>query len=257
MAELRKAPTDKIGVPLAIIPSEDFPYIDRNSEQFTGHHEFFLRGTARFRKTGAQACRAARVLGVEANLHNKGPLKFHGFYDVSDVPPGEQDQANILVMTLAGYIPKQGIDFWSGEPRLRDLKEEERDILCEIDPEEELSFKNLRTDRHIAVGFLKKFALEQSPINIDPAILEKFTSSTKIGLTREAGHEVLHSAIQGLVEPVGEYYNEMRAEGLLHPEAPISAEELVLKAFGSQGRREQLLHPLRQKLILKSAAAAA
>jgi hypothetical protein len=255
MSELRPAPVDRMGVPLPIIPSEDLSKIDRQSVDFTGHHEFFLPGTAIFQELGAKACRSARVLGAERVLHNKGPNRFHRFYDISDVPADEQAQANILMLSLAGYLPGEGVELWSGEPVIRELNEEERARLCEVDPESSLTLRNLRTDRAEAARFLKKFVLKQSPINVSPSVLNEFTSTTKIRLTRAAGHEVLESAVQTAVEPVSDYYKEAWREGLLHPAAPISPEDLVLSALGNFVRRDQLLHPLRESLMVKAAAA--
>lgn len=256
MAELRHAPTDIIGVPRALIPSERLAIIPASSEESTGHHEFYLPGIARFHDLGSQALRSARILKAESAVHNTGPESFHQFYDISAGPHDKQNQSNILLLTLAGYIPKEGIDLWSGEPIIREFDEWEREILCEIDHNRELTFTGLRTERDVAANFIKKFVLEQSPVSIDPDILERFVSNPKIGLTRDEGHEVLRSNIHAAVEPVNAYYSQVRNEGLLHPMAPFSAEELVLRILGNEAGSERLLHPLRQRLAFRQVAAA-
>jgi len=258
MSEVLAAPTDDLGtgIPLPIIPSEKLPNIPPSSPESTGHHEFYLPGKERFRTLGEKTVRSSRVLRVEREVHNTGPKKFHIFFKVSQVPVDEQARANLLVLTLAGYIPKEGVDLWSGEPKIREMEDGEREILCEEDPDQELTYKNLRCERVEASAYIRKIVLKQTPGNVDPDTLKKFISARSLKLTKGAGHQVLRSAVQSMVEPIASTYEILRGEDLLHPLAPISAEDMVLHALGNEAKRENLLYPLRERLSRRELLAA-
>lgn len=254
MTELQPAPVDRLGIPLAIIPSENLPHIDSASSSSTGHHEFFLAGRERFRTFGGQTLRSSRVLRVEKEVHNHGPNMFHNFYSTSRGPIDEQGQSNILVLSLAGYYPKEGIDLWSGTPIIRELEDGEREILQTIDPNNELAYRNLRCDRAGTGEFLKKFVLKQDVTSADPRALEKFISTPKISHMKDEGYEILQSAIQAVATPIRKDYLAAKEEGLLHPLSPVNPETLIwnaMNAIGNGGHNQKLLRTLRESVLAR------
>lgn len=256
MAELRKAPTDDLGVPLPIIPSEKLAGLESSSEDFTKHHEFFLHGTDRFNTIGGIAMRVSRILCTEREVHNTGPKAFHRFYDASPGPPAEVDQIYAGIFTLAGYIPKQGVDLWSGSPTIRDIESGERNILMTISKKNEFWYEYLRSNRSEITQFLDKFVARQDIGSADANSLTEFLSTPKLSIMADAAHEVLNAAIHSTVAPIKNRYQVAREAGQLHPLAPVSAEAVVLNALGNEQRRERTIRRLRESLLRRLPEAA-
>src|SRR4051812_45369197 len=105
MRVIHEAPVDHIGIPLPIIPSEDFPNQETIPDGLSRHHEFWLYGSEKFTQLGRKAIRASRLLKTERTVHNKGALSFHRYFSQSSGPENEQDQFNICVLSMAGYLP--------------------------------------------------------------------------------------------------------------------------------------------------------
>jgi hypothetical protein len=242
MREIRPAPVDEIGIPLPIIPSENFTSYDKHGPRINKHHEFFLAGPYKFRSLGACAMRMSRLTRAEKEVHNDGSKSFHRFYNHSEGATNEQDQFNLTVLSIAGYLPKNGIDLWSGAPHIREIEDGEREILEAIDPNNNF-YQNRIYHIDTIRPFFQKYIKNQDLSHIDYGVAEEFLSTPKISDVRDLGHLILRGSIETAVEPMRWSYQTALEAGQLHPAAPIEPEDIVLNALGNELLREKRMFP--------------
>lgn len=253
MTEIFEAPADELGVPKPIIPSENFPNILPNSSEMSRHHELFLYGPRVFTTLGGKATRQSRVLMTETTIHNQLPTSFHRIYNQSSGPTSEQGQFNVMALSMAGYLPVEGVDLWSDEPVIRPMEDGEREILTTIDPNDESRYRNLlySTDGEVP-KFIEQFLKKQNPNLAHQDALDEFMRSSRIREVRESGYEILRCAIGQALQPLQESYQLARESGRLHPLAPAEPAGIIMDVLSSDYQKDRILYTFWRRLARTS-----
>ncbi len=248
MTEIREAPVDYLGVPKPIIPSKNFASLELRSPSLSTHHEFFLFGPKTFTTPSSRAMRHSRLLRTERRVHNEGPMSFHNFFNQCSGPPDEASQFKISVLSLAGYLPEEGIDLWSGVPVVRKIEEDERAILMEPHPSDGSRYRNIYYHNDGARDFFLDYTKHQDPSDICPEAIREFLSTSKISEVRDSGFDILSGAMKKATMPIEGEYQLARKAGLLHPLAPETAQGLVAKILENEKQKEKNLQYFWQRL---------
>lgn len=189
--------------------------------------------------------------------HNLGLNAIHPKVDPPDAPTEIKEQAKVCVLSRAGHIPEYGIDLWSGAPSSRVIDEEEGAILralCPLDefgsPIRESGYTYFSFGSSSMMDFMANYTLAQG-LNLNDQMLEKaeeFIHNSTDDTTRDLGHEVLEDVVISAVEDMAEDYSRARELSLLHPNAPATAGETVIKILGNTETREKLFPWLARRL---------
>jgi hypothetical protein len=246
--EIKFAPVDARGVPLSIIPSEDFYTHKKKTPALSKHHEFFLYGKRKFTSLGGVALRQSRVLWTESRVHNIGNKSFHSRYNQLEGPTDETGQFTVSLLNMAGYLPISGVDLWSGVPVIRRISDGEKEILNAIHPDDN-SYANRYYSIQSIRPFLHDYITRQDISDIDPRVIDTFSSTSKNTLVEDLGLEILGEAIKKAVAPVESVYHQAKEAGQLHRDAPVSAERVVLDALGNVENRIEIFSKLKLRIL--------
>jgi len=252
MQVISKAPEDELGIPLPIIPSEDFPYLKIGSEELSKHHQFFLEGTKRFTTLGSQAMRLSRILRTEVAVHNTGPRTFHSFFNRSAGSPSESGQYHSSILGISGYLPDQGVDLWNRWAEIRPLEDWEEEILRTTDPIESKRYRNLIFDVEIMPIFFEKIVKGQKLDSVDAELIEDFTATCQLGRVRDIGHQILGQLIDQSVQSLKAPYCNAYEAGRLHPLAPPTPGEVVRGIIGEDERAERIVESFHKRLMSRA-----
>jgi hypothetical protein len=272
-------------MPLPIAPRSDLASIP--PERLTVHHGCFPRMAWYLRNRGGLALRVSRLQITENRQHNFGPRALHFIYQEGPILPTEEDeQAGLVVLGLANFLPDEVVDTSRGEPCVRPRRDWEYRRLSEpgtFVPPTPLQVRSYRdkwypsmplvdakavmlerrqlqagmTYRYIDYGFdparsfLRDFVLEQDLSEVKPSLRRKFLREGRAedGLKMLGAASVLASQramVKG--EGLDTVYTRLYRAGRLHPMMPEYAGSLIMHKLGNYAGRSALLPELRARL---------
>lgn len=219
-------PTDEVsGLPLLIVPEARALSILRGEEpsldEATGHvlgdwnHVYHPAKVVVSDGFGGDALRNARMQFVVRETHNS----YHHAYYGPPLPLSPAGRFKATVLSAAGYIPMQAIQFEGDSPTIVDLAPPMRE--------------RLRTSGEVRVAslsvvqkFMKDFVLAQPVDHIRPNIIDDFLSidpSSSIDDARRRrylAHLLLSLVIDRVEDPLDGPYSFAYSSNLLKPGAP-------------------------------------
>jgi hypothetical protein len=250
MAATLETPVDQFtGLPLPIIPSNE-------SGERNWHHHFHPEHHPTLQTLGGIALRNCRLQLINGNLHNMGPGSYHHYFVGPPLLDNEDEQFKLCLLACAGYIPGEGIDFSSGEPVIRPLSPEERDILRTIEgpkgaPYEYYRFKTIKYRPEEVRPFFIEYLLKQNLIQDkeDERDIDEFLHTENEKTKTRLGHVLLSKAAKMASLSVRDSYREARKSGNLHPLAPKKPYVLLRQRIGKPEVRQLLIPKLEARLL--------
>lgn len=251
-------PTDaETGLPLPLIPL-NLGFSARNME-VDFHHGYHTEESFK-QNAGLRALRTARGQCLPRWLH----WKYHEYFSGPLVPTDEAAIFRSTVMAAAGVLPKQGIDFKSGAPQIRDITRPEQRLLAryvhvegELErcaarhgkkwQDERYRTRFDRQQRKRIGSFFAEYAVEQRIDDVvSPVVIDEFLFTPKPSRRRELGDALLKAAIDVSVDPIRPLYHNLHNQGAVispHPE-PRSVVQMFFRARFRQDYHNALLDKL-------------
>lgn len=244
--------TDETGLPLPIAPVEGVQ-ISTRPDKSNWHHHFHPSTDPILEQTlGGRALRNSRVQRVDRNFHNYSKKSYHRFFVGPEIPESEDEQFRMVVLACAGYIPNEGVDLQSGEPRRVYLTPLQRAQLARPATgdykQSTFGYRDLRYSYDSARAFFSSYALTQSLDHIRPALIDEFLHTTQDERKRYLGHLLLAKKVDVAADAINTAYTQARQEGLLHPLMPPKPAVLVQQKLGRAATREGLFPRLTAQL---------
>ncbi|HET8708765.1 MAG TPA: hypothetical protein VFL85_00635 [Candidatus Saccharimonadales bacterium] len=251
-AELPTFTDELTGLPLSIAPVEGVQ-ISTRSDKSNWHHHFHPSTSPVLVNTiGGRALRNSRVQRVDRNFHNYSPTAYHCFFKGPDIPEEEDEQFRMVVLACAGYIPEDGVDLSSGEPRRVRLSELQLQQLRQPGTGDEkqatYGYRDLRYSYDSVREFFSHYALTRRLDHMDPSKIDEFLHTKDEQQKRYLGHLLLAKKVEVAAEPMREAYKQIRAAGMLHPLMPPAPKTLVRYKLGRDADREKLFPRLEMQL---------
>ncbi len=283
-----QAPVDeRTGMPLPIAPRSDLNSVP--TEFVNYHHGFHPRLTPVLRTRGGRALRTSRIQRVHREQHNYGErTSFHCiFQEGPPIPTDEAEQLGLCGLGIAGYLPDKVVDTRQGASLVRDMKDWEFRRLSErgvflfpkpqqvkkyrdkwlpgatlVDAKNKLldnrekqalfGYRNVQYGLDPIRGFITALVIEQDLSDVKPSLRRDFLlrHDTQAGLTLLGIASVLASrtaTVKG--ESFNKVYDDLYAEGRLHPMMQPGAANLLMYKMGNAMGRVALLPKLRAAML--------
>jgi hypothetical protein len=226
-------PTDELtGLPLPIVPIE-------NPVRPDWHHHFHPRLSPRLvNKEGGSALRAVRLQRVDYDAHHRG---YHRYFDGPKLPKKMNDRFGLIIMSAAGYIPEQGLDFTDGEPAIVDLTEEQAAELR----------KQIKVGSPTSIRyFIQDYVISQKleDVNVNETTIEEFISTKNEERRRVLGHTLLGLVTKKATEPLDENYHRIRQQQQIAPNTPNSVMKFTKALLGPVRSRDRLVNRLHDRV---------
>jgi hypothetical protein len=235
VAKMKATPTDELTkLPLPILPIE-------NPVKPDWHHHFHPRNSPRLTsKMGGPALRAARLQRVDYGAHHDG---YHNLYTGPPLPKKLKDRFGLIVMSVAGYMPDQALDFSGDAPAIVPLSEEKRLFLQ--------TSGQIRTGNHTAIrNFIRDYVMSQDvgSTNIGELTIEEFIYTRDEDRRRMLGHTLLGLITDKATEPLNEQYYQAKKQRKISPDLPHSAMRFTKALLGPPRSRDMLVDQLHARL---------
>lgn len=234
MAAELVTPTDELtGLPLPIAPVN-------NPVSPDWHHHWHPRDSAVLKSGGGLALRQSRLQRMDYRTHHLG---YHRTYEGPPLPLTPQEQFGAVIMSVAGYMPPEAIDFSAKEPRIVTLSEDQRRHLQESS---QLRF----TGHWVIKHFIKDYILSQpiDSLNINNVTLDEFLHTNNPERRRELGHNLLSLFTDKATEPIDDLYYQARKRDMLPPGLPGSARRFTKSFLGPVKIRQRFVNNLYSQL---------
>lgn len=205
------------------------------------HHHEHPKRSPLLKEIGGQAVRNARLQYYDRRLHNRYHDKFGG----PPLPETEEQQFNLVIMAVAGYIPEQAIDVRRRKPQIVALTTEQR--------------HRLQTSGEIRVGseavlreFIKKRVMSQDvySVNASDLMIEEFVTTNNFERRRLLGHTLLGLVTDKASEVAGETYWQARRKELILPGLPSNVQRFAKSKLGNTRERDRLVKQLYKSLAV-------
>lgn len=228
----------------------------RFADRWTRHHHNFPEAYL-----GGHGLRHVYVQKAYARLHNEGPGSIHEQFSIPEsLPEQANEQRSAFTLGLAAHIPHEGLDLFSGDPKVRCMTraEEERLITPGIwgltTIQKDLSTvpaihmrwraaarRRLPTKEEISPAhhFISQILLEFLPH------IDGYNRQSRIFETTshpEVGFDMLRAASRLLVEStvycgenLADKYRREQQRGRLRADSPAECDDLLIGALGTRG----------------------
>lgn len=226
-------PTDGIGMPLPIAPSEQDASAKRD-----WHHHFHPRRSPVLLGTDGMAVRNARVQLVDYDTHHSD---YHGHYEGPPLPDTTAEKFGLVVLASAGYIPSEAIDFSKGEPRRVGLNVEQRKQMWKKGILKVGSIGMVHT-------FLTEYTMAQDLTNVDDVIVDEFLNTADQERKYKLAGHLLNLAVLQATEPIIPLYKRAWRDRLIDHTVTAKAQRFVRAQINVRKRRTLLANQLHEKL---------
>ena len=250
-------------------------------DRWTKHHHHFPDSYL-----GGHALRHVYIQKTYARLHNLGAASIHQQFSIpAELPTTPDDILGTLAMGLAAHIPHEGLDLFSGEPKIRCMTSAEERRL-QVPGTWGLSVMQRDLDVTPAIHMRwrsqgpRRLPVEGEVSSIHMYIREQMLSTVEHidGYGRrsrtfeqtshpEVGFAMLRDAARLLVQDVvfrgeklSDKYKRERADGRLRPDSPPECADLLINVLGTRGGlgatyRDLKLHIQETKKVQRAQAA--
>jgi hypothetical protein len=206
------------------------------------HHHFHPRTSPILKEFGGEALRNARLQLVDYDTHHFG---YHNKYDGPPLAKTVEGRFAAVVMSVAGYIPKEAIDFEDRSPKLIRLSDDQRRQLQasgEIESRGDAVIRN----------FIRDYIMEQqiTATNVNELTIEEFVSTRNVERRRLLGHTLLALITDLASEPIHETYSVARRNQLIKPGLPTSARRFTKGLLGPTRSRDKIVNRLHKNLAI-------
>jgi hypothetical protein len=282
-----RAPSDEeTGAPLALVPylgMDTLPTDDTNT-----HHGIYPENHERLKSLGGKALRVSRLQVVPGWLHNgDSKTAFHTIYgDGIEIPETISEQAGLVAILAAGFIPELVVDTSKEEPIVRIPTAEERAFLTKTGQPTHISGKTIerfqrivmpklnesdvmerlttwsrlsadRRYRGIYYGanqvteFLRSFVIEQDISAFNRKLMRKFIKygEPDVGMTL-LGQAAVAASEEATVKgvPFRQVYRGLWLRGLVNVNMSYQPADYLVSRLGSPIGRALLMPLLRECL---------
>ncbi len=220
------SPVDELtGMPLPILP------VDKNAPS-NWHHHFHPNNDPKLQGANGRALRYSRVQYVSKRLHDRYHKEFFG----PPLPGDDSGRFLLIILSCAGYIPRQAIDVSHAEPRVVGLHSS---VYEPLRKSRRLGFEarkrtvagDMSTEGRAKaeIGkFLCHFVIEQDLPHLEKEI-NRFLNALSEKKRRQLGSTILRRAIEVAAEPVEPIYREAWRRHLVEPALPNRAATFISK----------------------------
>lgn len=238
-------PTDpEFGLPLLIAPN-----LDKTPDRENWHHDFHPSNDPRLahsiQNLGGWALRNCRLQLVDEDYHNFGPAAYHEHYLGPPIPDDEREQFRLVVLACAGLIPRQGMDFSSGNPQIVDLNDEQLKALRTEKPNQRFGYSQIRFIHDPVWQFLTDFTMRQTLSDVQPSLIEEFLDrATRHERRMYLGHLLLSKQVDIATDSVTGQYDQAKRAGMLDPRVQYGPRDFIKhRILGRRIRQEAVLFP--------------
>lgn len=234
MARLEVTPTDALtGLPLPIVP-----VISPVNPDW--HHHFHPRKSPILKQFGGPALRNARLQYVDYDTHHHG---YHNIYEGPPLPETAKGRFAAVVMSVAGYVPEEGIAFHKDEPWIVRLTQSQQEYL-------QRTSVMSNNGELVIRRFLRDYLFQQdvADINVKESTIDEFVNTNNHARRRVLGHELLGLMTDLATVPIDETYFQARRNGLLLPQLPSNPRKFIKSKLGPMKFRDKITKDLRRHL---------
>lgn len=237
MANKEVTPTDELtGLPLPLSPIE-------NPVEPNWHHHFHPRLSPRLvKREGGAALRGVRLQRADYRAHNG----YHDAFVGPPLPKKMNDRFGLIIMSVAGYLPDQALDFSGDSPTITLLSEEQRLFLQ--------TSGQIRSENLLGIrNFIREYVMAQDPesTNVNELTIEEFVFTKHEERRRLLGHTLLGLITDKATEPIGEKYYQARRQRKIKPGLAPNVMKFTKTLLGPTRSRDTLVDTLHARLAAR------
>ncbi len=241
-SNLPYSPVDiETGVPLLIHPNA----VERDRHIFPedAHHPYHPKNELLSSQTlGSLALRHSRIQTISYDAHHN---YYHhgtkGFYGPK-LPVDDREIFNLVVLTVAKFIPEQAIAFTNNyKPYLKPLSSEIRHKLWKGNQIKVGTSKVVRE-------FIKDYSFRQQ-LDVKESSIDEFLNTKDLSRKMQLGNTLLGVAVLHATEPIKDsYMNAYRAE-LIPNELSRIVSRFVMTTMGMKRNRPLIINEFSKRLL--------
>lgn len=236
--------------PLPIAPCFELGKLSlQNSDEHHGWHPKF---DPALQTVAGMALRNSWIQRTHKDLHNRGPFSYHRFFVGPKLPTEELDILGRVIISCAGYVPKEVIDMrGKSGPLVRQATEDEYRYLRKQNRSNEFGYERIRYGYDPIRVFFQQIALNQDISHLPEVTLDEFLHTSDSQRRLKIGQHILWLISDQATEPIAKHYSKLVARQLVHPLMPQTVKPLFKWKLGSRKRiSEEFIPRLQQRMLM-------